>query len=162
MGSSMGAWILLREASWNECFAFMTLVAPVARWELLLFQPEMYSLRTRLLEQGLSAERAVRSHRALDPTPARPKLEPGRISVHYGRFDRVAPAVLEWAERWGGGGGLLPVKKRGEHTPDRPSRASLLARAEQAPRAADCAGPQPDSRLLAHRPADRPEPRRQA
>ncbi len=103
MGSSMGSWILLRVASWDDSFAFLTVIVPVIRWELLMYQPEMAPIRDRLLAIGLSAEEAVRAYRALDPTPMRPRVDPRRISVFYGRYDRVAPEppILEWVERWG-------------------------------------------------------------
>jgi pimeloyl-ACP methyl ester carboxylesterase len=103
MGSSMGSWILLRLATWDDSFAFLSVIVPVVRWELLMFQPEMAPIRERLLANGLSAEEAIRAYRALDPTPMRPKVPRGRISVYYGRYDRIAPApaILQWAERWG-------------------------------------------------------------
>ena len=103
IGSSLGGSFLARLSTWDEGFDFLALLAPVIRWELLAFQPEMSPVREGLAQSGLDIRSVLRAYRALDPTEERPRVAPRRIAIFYGEHDRIAPkvAIFELAERWG-------------------------------------------------------------
>lgn len=102
VGASMGAGLLLRIATWEPAFDFLTVLQPVLDWNGLLARPEMAPARQRLAEQGYEgAEEAV--YAALDPRGATPLLGPSTIALFYGRFDGIAgpEAAQDLAVRWG-------------------------------------------------------------
>ncbi len=103
IGSSLGGSFLARLATWDEGFDFLTLIAPVIRWELLVFQPEMAPVRTQLGQGGLDVRSVLQAYRAMDPTGDRTRVSPRRIAIFYGEHDRIAPkvAIFELAQRWG-------------------------------------------------------------
>lgn len=103
IGSSLGGSFLARLSTWDEGFDFLTLIAPVIRWELLVFQPEMAPVRAQLDQGGLDVRMVLRAYRALDPTLEHTRVPTRHIAIFYGEHDRIAPrlAIFELAERWG-------------------------------------------------------------
>jgi hypothetical protein len=102
-GGSMGALLLLRIATWDRAFDFLTAFIPVLALGDLLELPEAEPLRQRLAAEGRTVPEMAEIYRSLDPTTARPRLSPARISVLYGRYDPVATErrIGEWARAWG-------------------------------------------------------------
>ena len=103
IGSSLGGSLLARLSTWDEGFDFLTLIAPVIRWELLVFQPEMTPVRTQLDQGGLDVRMVLRAYRAMDPTDERARVPARHIAIFYGEHDRIAPKlpIFELAQRWG-------------------------------------------------------------
>lgn len=103
IGSSLGGSLLARLSTWDEGFDFLTLIAPVVRWELLVFQPEMAPVREELDRGGLDVRQVLKAYRAMDPTADRARVPTRHVAIFYGEHDRVAPklAIFELASRWG-------------------------------------------------------------
>lgn len=101
-GGSVGAMVMLRTATWDK-LDFLTVFIPMIRLATLLDEPEARSFRRRIGTEALSQSVALDAYAALDPTEGQPRLDPARISVLYGLYDRVALAgqTAAWAEAWG-------------------------------------------------------------
>lgn len=102
-GGSVGAMLLLRVATWERSFDFLTVFIPMIQMADVLDGPDTEPMRRRLREDGRSVAEMKRVYAALDPSPDRPQMSPARISVLYGRYDLVAPAPITeaWASAWG-------------------------------------------------------------
>jgi hypothetical protein len=101
-GGSVGALTLLRTASWDK-LDFLTVFIPIVRLASLLDQPEADPMRRRIATEAPSADLVIDAYAALGPGPGPSLLDPGRISVLYGRYDRVTTEaqVTAWAATWG-------------------------------------------------------------
>jgi hypothetical protein len=95
--------LLLRAITWDDALDFLTVFIPVIALGDLLDEPELTPLVQRLAVEGHPAAEMAGIYGSLDPTRASPRLSPARISVLYGRHDRVAreQRILEWAQAWG-------------------------------------------------------------
>jgi hypothetical protein len=102
-GGSMGALLLLRIATWDSTFDFLTAFIPVLALGDLLELPDAAPLRQRLADEGRTVPEMAEIYRSLDPTRAGPHLSPARISVLYGCYDPIATErrIDEWARAWG-------------------------------------------------------------
>ena len=103
-GGSTGASMLLNVATWEPAFDFMTLMIPVIRWDQVVLETdELAPVRQALIARGVTSEEARTAYLALNPTDRSPCIDPDRISVLYGEFDRLARSgpILEWARAWG-------------------------------------------------------------
>jgi hypothetical protein len=102
-GGSVGAMLLLRLATWERSFDFLTVFIPMLRMADVLDGPDAEPMRQRVRDEGRSVEEVRRLYAALDPTTSPPLVAPARISVLYGRYDLVAPAetTRAWARAWG-------------------------------------------------------------
>ena len=102
-GGSVGAMLLLRIATWERSLDFLTVFIPMIHLAAVLEGPDTEPMRQRLREDGRSVGEMKRFYAALDPSLARPQMNPARISVLYGRYDLVAtaPTTEAWASAWG-------------------------------------------------------------
>lgn len=102
-GGSVGAMSLLRIATWEGSLDFLTVFIPMIRLGDVLDGPDTGPMRQRLGEDGRSVDEMKRVYAALDPSLDRPRMNPARISVLYGRYDLVAtaPTTEAWARAWG-------------------------------------------------------------
>jgi hypothetical protein len=102
-GGSIGGLSLLRIVTWDDSLDFLTLFIPVMALDDLLDEPEMEPLRQRHAADAPSLAEMASIYASLDPTRATPRLDVARISVLYGRYDRIASErrVLAWAQAWG-------------------------------------------------------------
>jgi hypothetical protein len=102
-GGSVGAMSLLRIATWERSFDFLTVFIPMIRLAAVLDGPDTEPMRQRLREEGRSVGEMKRVYAALDPSLDRPRMDPARISVLYGQYDLVAtaPTTEAWARAWG-------------------------------------------------------------
>jgi len=103
-GGSLGALELLRLSTWDDTLDFLTVFIPVVRPTDLLQRPETEAMRARLAAEGGSLAEMLGVYGAFDLVAAgRPRLDPARISVLYGRFDLVArpDTIAAWARAWG-------------------------------------------------------------
>jgi len=102
-GGSLGGMLLLRVVTWDDALDFLTVFIPMIALGDLLAEPELTPLVQRLAAAGHSAAEMSGIYGSLDPTRASPRLSAARISVLYGRYDRVAreQRILEWARAWG-------------------------------------------------------------
>ncbi len=101
-GGSLGALVLLRTATWDK-FDFLTVFIPMVRIASLLDQPEAAPFLRRITAEARSRSVVLNAYAALDPSADRPLVDPDRISVLYGRHDRIASEaqMLTWARAWG-------------------------------------------------------------
>ena len=101
-GGSVGALVLLRTATWDR-LEFLTVFIPMIRLASMLDQPEADPIRRRIAAETRSADVILAAYAALDPASDRSLVPPDRISVLYGRYDRVATEaeVVSWASAWG-------------------------------------------------------------
>jgi hypothetical protein len=102
-GTSVGAMLLLRIATWERSLDFLTVFIPMIRLGAVLDGPDAEPMRQRVREEGRSLDEVKRIYAALDPSLDGPQISPERISLLYGRFDPVAPPAitLAWARSWG-------------------------------------------------------------
>jgi hypothetical protein len=102
-GGSVGAMLLLKTATWDDSLDFLTVFIPMIRLAGVLDSPDAEAMRRRVRAEGRSVDELKDLYAALDPTSDRPRIDPARISVLYGRYDLVAPpsAMLGWARSWG-------------------------------------------------------------
>ena len=102
-GGSVGGLLLLRIVTWDDAFDFLTAFIPALSLGDVLEQPEARPFRERLAAEGHAVAEMARIYAALDPTFAKPRLDPARISALYGRYDRIAGErrILDWARAWG-------------------------------------------------------------
>jgi dienelactone hydrolase len=102
-GGSVGAMSLLRIATWERSLDFLTVFIPMIRLAAVLDGPDTEPMRQRLREEGRSVDEMKHVYAALDPSLDRPRMNPARISVLYGRYDLVAiaPTTEAWARAWG-------------------------------------------------------------
>jgi dienelactone hydrolase len=102
-GGSVGAMLLLRMATWEASLDFLTVFIPMLHLDEVLGRPEAEPMRRRLRAESRSVEELARVYAALDPSLVRPRIDPARVSVLYGRYDLIAPAAatLAWARDWG-------------------------------------------------------------
>jgi hypothetical protein len=101
-GGSLGALMLLRTATWDR-LDFLTVFIPMIRLASVLDQPQADPLRRRIAAEARSPDVILSAYAALDPGPGRSLVDPGRISVLYGRYDQVATKAqtIAWARAWG-------------------------------------------------------------
>jgi hypothetical protein len=102
-GGSIGALLLLRTVTWDASFDFLTVFIPVISLGDVLGEPEAEPFRQRLAAEGRSVAEMARIYASLDPTRAATRLDAARISVLYGRYDRIAreERIVDWARAWG-------------------------------------------------------------
>jgi dienelactone hydrolase len=102
-GTSWGGAVLLRTVTWDETFDFLTVFIPAISLGDLLDEPEAAPFSRRLAAEGHSPAEMATIYASLDPTRATPRLDVSRISVLYGRYDRIASErrILAWAQAWG-------------------------------------------------------------
>jgi len=124
VGTSMGGWFLAELAT-MEKLDFLTLMIPVVRWDAMLASPEMAPVRRRMAAQDMSEAEVTLAYRALNPVEARPLVDPARVTILYGRYDRIAreAQIHELARAWGverlvsypRGHALMPVNNDALH-----------------------------------------------
>ena len=103
LGTSLGGAMLLRTATWDDGLDFLTVIIPAISPGDILEDPAGDLFRLRLAAEGRSPADVARLYASLDPTGTRPRLSASRISVLYGRHDRIAGErrILDWAAAWG-------------------------------------------------------------
>jgi hypothetical protein len=102
-GGSLGATILLRTVTWDDTLDFLTVFIPAISPGDLLADPASAPLVRRFAEEGRSAAEMTALYAILDSTRATPRIDVARVSVLYGRHDRVAGEgrILAWTRAWG-------------------------------------------------------------
>jgi hypothetical protein len=101
-GGSAGAMLLLRMVTWERSLDFLTLFNPMLRIGDVLNRPDAAPACARLQADGHRLEEVQRVYASLDSTGDKPALDPGRLSVLYGRFDQLAleSTTRAWTTRW--------------------------------------------------------------
>jgi hypothetical protein len=101
-GGSVGAMLLLRMVTWERSLDFLTVFNPMLRIGDLLNRPDAAPVCARLQAEGRRVADVQRVYASLDSTADKPTLDPGRLSVLYGRFDQLAheSTTRAWAARW--------------------------------------------------------------
>ena len=103
LGTSLGGALLLRTVTWDSGLDFLTVIIPAISPGDILDDAAGALFRLRLAAEGRSPADLSRLYASLDPTGLPPRLSASRISVLYGRHDRIAGErrILDWAAAWG-------------------------------------------------------------
>ena len=98
-GGSMGAAMLLLLDHFEQ-LDHLAVMIPIVDWaSVFASSPAMREVRDRLVVDGFDRKILERGHALISPSNYAVRLDPGRIQVLYGRFDRVArpEPILAWA-----------------------------------------------------------------
>ncbi len=103
LGTSLGGVLLLRTVTWDGGLDFLTVIIPAIAPGDILNDAAGALFRLRLAAEGRSPADVARLYASLNPTGMPPRLSASRISVLYGRYDRIAGErrILDWTAAWG-------------------------------------------------------------
>lgn len=105
IGTSYGGWTGALTSFLEEGWKFVALVQPIANVDRAIWDnPAAASIRRILQERGIGRNAAWRHRHLTSPMDGTPMVEPGKIILCSGTYDRVSPPVdlHKLRQSWGG------------------------------------------------------------